>query len=178
MKGCFELVLYIFAGLVVLGVIVAIFGGPSGQSGRSPNTGSQSQSASSSGSSATSVPDTPTPEWMAPSFEEMCGNDANMTDVQQEDYAAAMAGKKIVGWVGAVYDVERAGDTYTVQVNMNPGGLFKSRQIEILGLSREVAGGLNVDQMIAFDGTIQAVEMFAGGLCNPIKVVEATITPQ
>jgi hypothetical protein len=76
-----------------------------------------------------------------------------------------------------VYDVERDGDTFKVQVDVSDG-LFKARQVEILGVSAELAPTLNVDQEISFDGTIQSVEMFADNICNPINIVDATITPR
>jgi hypothetical protein len=169
-KGCFKFLLYGIGAVVALLVVVAVLGGNNSQSTRSSQT-----AAIQSGSSST--PATATPDWMAPSFEEMCNNNDTMTDIQQEEYAKSMAGKKIVGWAGKVYDVERDGDTFKVQVDVSDG-LFKARQVEILGVSAELAPTLNVDQEISFDGTIQSVEMFADNICNPINIVDATITPR
>lgn len=175
MSGCLgktvKFGLFIVGAFIVLAVIGAILN-PSSQ--RRTTTTSNQVAVVENSSAATTVPPTATPEWMAPSFEEICGNNATMTDIQQEDLAAKMAGKKIVGWTGKVYDVERDGDSYKVQVDIAQG-FIKSRQVEILGVTRDVAEKLNVDQVITFDGTIKSVDMFAGDLCNPINVVEATI---
>lgn len=111
---------------------------------------------------------------MALPFEEICGNNATLTDLQQQDIAASMAGKRVAGWVGRVYDVEPDGSAYKVQVDMRDG-IFGSSQIEILGVNREVAAGLRVDQVITFDGIIQSVNTFMEDICNPIYIVGATI---
>lgn len=162
MKGCLKWVAILGGIFIVVSVIIVMASGGG-------------ESASRARPAATVRISTPTPEWMAPSFGEMCDTNDTMTDLQQEDYAASMAGKKIVGWVGKVYDVQSSSEgMYTVQVDM--GGIFKSRQIEILNIPRDVAAGLNVDQEIRFDGTIKSVEMFASDICNPINVIEATIT--
>ena len=163
MKGCLKWGAIGIAFLFVIGIIIVAAGGSS----TSTRTARPAETVKFV---------TPTPEWMAPSFGEMCDTNDTMTDLQQEDYAASMAGKKIVGWVGKVYDVQSdLSDAYTVQIDM--GGIFKSRQIDILNVPRDVAAGLNVDQEVRFDGTIKSVDMFASDICNPINVIEATITP-
>lgn len=181
MKGCLKLIGYSFAALFVIAVIAAIFGNNTERSATTATT-TNTQRASSGGQvvvlpTATPEPATPIPEWMALSFLELCDNNDRLTDIQQEDLAASQAGKKVVGWTGWVYDVERRDDAYMVQIDMTRG-IFKSRQIEIMGVSRDVAAALNVDQQVIFDGTIQSVEMFASDICNPIIIVDATITPQ
>lgn len=164
MKGCLKWGAIGIAFLFVIGIIVA-----AANSGGGTSTGTARPA-------ATVRFSTPTPDWMAPSYGEMCDNNDTMTDLQQEDYAASMAGKKIVGWTGKVYDVQSdTNGAYTVQVDV-ADGMFKSRQVEILAVPRDIAAGLNVDQEIRFDGTIESVAMFASDICNPINVVEATIT--
>lgn len=175
MSGCLGKTLKF--GLVIVGILVvlAVIGAmmkPSSQ--RRTATQNGQVAVVESGSAPAEAPATATPEWMAPSFSEICDNNATLTDIQQEDLAAKMASKKIVGWTGKVYDVERDGDLYKVQVDIRQG-FMKSRQLEILGVSRDIAGKLNVDQVITFDGTIKSVDMFAGDICNPINVVEATL---
>lgn len=181
MKGCLKWILYGFGALVVLGIIGALFssGNRNGTPTRTQNTGAQVavvENDTPESPTATPAPPTATPEWMAPSYEEMCNN-SDLTDIQQEDLAASMAGKKVVGWTGKVYDVERDGDSYKIQVDV-AGGIFFVRQVEILGVPRDVAAPLKVEQMITFDGTIKSVEMFAGDMCNPINIIDATVTPQ
>lgn len=108
------------------------------------------------------------------SFEEICDTNSTHTDLQQEDIARAMAGKTVIGWTGKVYDVVSSGSLYKVLVDMRDD-FFNSRQVEILDVGRPTAERLNVDQVITFDGTIQGVDMFVGGICNPISIMGATI---
>lgn len=172
MKGCLKWGAIGIAFLFVVGIIVVAAGGggtSTTQTGRPAEVGNVAEVAQD--------PATPTPEWMAPSFGEMCDTNDTMTDLQQEDYAASMAGKKVVSWIGKVHDVQSSSEgMYTVQVDMR-GGLFKTRQIEILNIPRDMAASLNVDQEIRFDGTIKSVDMFASDICNPVNIIEATISP-
>ena len=131
MKGCLKFIIYASGIIALLVVALAILIGFFGSSLSEQDTGSSiSQNSPEINTSATSlVPPTTTPEWMAPSFSEMCNNNDTMTDVQQAEYAKTMAGKKIVGWVGKVFDVESSNSSYKVQVDMKDG-LFKSRQLK------------------------------------------------
>jgi hypothetical protein len=173
MKGCLKWAAILGGIFIVVSVIIVVAaGGGTSQTSRPARTsGSVVQVA------ADSPTATPTPEWMAPSYDEICDNNDTMTDLQQEDYAASMAGKKVVGWVGKVYDVESGnGGLYTVQVEM-VDSIISARDLEILGVPRDIAVALNVEQQITFSGTIKSVDMFMGNICNPINVIEATITP-
>lgn len=109
---------------------------------------------------------------IAPSFQEIC--DTDLSDAQQEEIGTALAGKQVVGWTGKVYDVKYDGTSYTVLVDMVQG-FISARQIELLGVTRDVAIALNAGQVITFDGTIQSIDSFMGNLCNPINIVEAVI---
>ncbi len=116
----------------------------------------------------------PTPDWMALPYNEICDTNDTLTDIQQEALAASMAGKRVIGWVGKVYDVERDGDLFKVQVEM-VDGFISARDLEIFGVSHDVAERLNVEQEITFDGTILSVDMFMQDICNPINIVDAII---
>lgn len=188
MKGCLKWALYGFGALVVLGVLVNLFGGnqqrtdttrPAERADAQVEVVTQATFTPTPESTATPVPDPPTatPEWMAPGYQEMCRDNGATTDVQQEVYAESMAGKKIVAWPGEVYDVERDGNSYRVQVDV-ADGIFFARQVEIEGVDKELAANLNVEQRIIFSGTIKSVDMFAGGICNPIRIIDAKIIPQ
>jgi hypothetical protein len=177
MKGCLKLIGYGLAALVVLSVIVAIFGNNTDRPSSTTTTqraNSQVEVLPTEAPTATPVPPTPTPEWMAPPFKDICDGSTNRTEIQNETLAEAMVGKKVIGWTGAVYDVQRSGDTFRVEVDMR-GGFIRSRQIDILGVGQDIAAILNVDQEITFDGTIQSVDMAFGVLCNPLVLVDATI---
>jgi len=125
----------------------------------------------------TPVPPTVTPEWMAPPFDEICGLNSNLTEIQQNAKVKAMLGKKLVGWIGKVYDVKRDGDKYTISVDMT-SGLFRTRNLVITGITDASVAGLNVDQQISFDATIQDIDIVFGVVCNPMTVTDAKITPQ
>lgn len=119
---------------------------------------------------------TATPQWMAPSFEEICHRDPSLTDVQFEEYIKTFAGKKFSDWDGWVYDVYRYGEEYQLLIAMNePGGLFWSRQIQIDDIGPELGVSLNKEQPIRFSGTIQEVGTFWGDSCNPLKVKDVGI---
>jgi hypothetical protein len=107
-------------------------------------------------------------------FESICGHNNTLTDLQQQDIAASQIGKRVVGWTGKVYDVESDGADYKVEVDMRDG-IFESRQIEILGVNREIAAGLRVAQVITFDGIIQSVDTVMEDICQPIKIINAVI---
>lgn len=112
---------------------------------------------------------------LAPSFTEICDTNDTLTDIQQEALAASMAQKRVVGWAGTVYDVERDGNLYRVLVDMRQG-FFLSRQVEIKNVSYDIASRLNVEQQIRFDGTIESVGMFLSDICNPIYIINASIS--
>jgi hypothetical protein len=178
MKGCLKLIGYGLAALIVLSVIVAIFDNntdrPSSITNIEPGR-SQAEVLPTEAPTSTPVPPTATPEWMAPPYEDFCEGSFDRTEIQNEALAKSMAGKKVVGWTGAVYDVQRSGDTFRVEVDMS-GGFIRSRDINILGVGQDIAVTLNVDQKITFDGTIQSVDIALGVLCNPLVLVDATIT--
>jgi hypothetical protein len=113
-------------------------------------------------------------EWMALPFDQICGNNATLTAIQQEALATTMIGKKAVGWIGRVYNVERDGDSYKVLVDMTDDVIAAS-DIELLGVSLEIAIRLNVNQVITFDGTVHTIGVFREDICHPFYIVDALI---
>lgn len=174
MKGCLKLIGYGLAALVVLAIVASIFGNNTDRPSSTTTAQRQVEVIPTEAPTVTPVPPTATPEWMAPPFKDFCEGSTNRTEVQNEALAESMTGKKVVGWTGAVYDVQRSGDTFRVEVNMR-GGFIRSRDINILDVGQDIAAGLNVDQEITFDGTIQSVDMAFGVLCNPLVLVDTTI---
>jgi hypothetical protein len=127
----------------------------------------------------TPEPPLPTSDWIAPSFAELCDKNDMMTPRQRMAYAQAMTGKHIVGWVGRVYAVERWDvQHYVIKVDMRGDYIFRTRQVEIVGVSRELAARLKVDQQLFFDGTIRSIQVSGEQRCNPIYLVEARVIPQ
>jgi hypothetical protein len=128
---------------------------------------------------AASVPTlvpTATPDWIAPPFEQICKKDKSMTDVQLEEHLKQFVGKKAVDWRGWVYDVTESSSGYTVSIAMDPpGGLLWSRDIEIVGISKDQALRLKKEQKVTFSGTIRKIGVFLGSICNPLTIEDGTI---
>jgi hypothetical protein len=119
---------------------------------------------------------TATPDSVAPPFKQICNKDETMTGVQVEEELKRTVGKKVVDWQGWVYDVSQTGSNYKVQIAMeSPSALFWSRDIEIIGVSRDTALRLSKKQMVTFSGTIQGFENAFGVYCNPLIIEKATI---
>lgn len=89
-----------------------------------------------------------------------------------------MAQRWVVGWVGKIYDVERAGDMFEVQVDMRQSEYFPSPQVYIKDVSYDSAAMLNIGQTIRFDGVIEKVEITIFQDLCPIYIVNANIYPQ
>jgi hypothetical protein len=127
----------------------------------------------------TPEPPLPTPDWLAPSFAALCDQYEVMTISQRQAFAEAMVGKRIIGWTGQVYRVERWDlQRYVIKIDMRGDRFFRTRQVELLGVSRELVAQLEVGQQLRFDGAIRSIPMYAEGGCNPIYIVEASIIPQ
>lgn len=119
---------------------------------------------------------TATPDWIAPPFRELCKKDASLTDAQMEQHLKEFSGKKVVDWQGWVYDVYESGSNYTVLIGMDPpGGLLWSRDIEIVGVSKDQAFHLRKEQKVGFSGTIREVGTFLGTICNPLVIEDGTV---
>ena len=170
MKGCFKIFAYILAGIFVLLVIAAIVS-------PSKPAGQRTETAAVVADGRPTVAPTATPEWMAPPFAEICGSNSELTAIQQEEKVKKMTGKKVVDWTGAIYDVQHDGDKYKVSINMDPGGIMRARQIEIMGLPADVAA-LKVDQKVVFSGKIDKIDIMFGTVCNPMTLTEATLKAQ
>ncbi|HXH29878.1 MAG TPA: hypothetical protein VNJ01_03630 [Bacteriovoracaceae bacterium] len=178
MGNLFKIVGAVVVGFIVLVIIVSIVN-PS----RSTKTTGTAVSvapgkvAVSEPQSVTVVADPPTatPEWMAPPYDEVCGSNSELTEVQQEAKVKKMIKKKVVGWTGIVYDVARNGDKYKVSVNMQQG-FIRTKDVVISGMSEDDAVALNVDQEISYDGTIDDISISFGVICNPLTITDAVIT--
>ena len=122
---------------------------------------------------------TVTPEWMAPSYKDMCDESKSLTSVQFEELQKNFIAKKVVDWQGWVYNVRESGATYTVEIGLkNPTGAFLwARDIEINGLAKAMAGNLSLRQKVTFSGTISKISNTISN-CNPIYLDHATVTPQ
>ncbi len=116
-----------------------------------------------------------TPEEIAHSFAEICDTNDTLSKLQQAGFAASMADKKIIGWAGNIYAIEHDGELYKVLVDMRADA-GTSWQVKIRNVDHDLAITLNMDQMITFDGTIKQVVIGADTVCNPIILVDATIT--
>ena len=178
MSGCAKLIGYVVIAVVALIVVAAVVN--SGNSNRQQvvpaNASISPASASGTGEKAEpTIAPTATPEWMAPGYTEMCDNNSTMTDVQQERYAATMAGKKIVEWTGAVFDVENRGGSYQLQIDVD-GGIFSTRDVVIHDIDEDLAIELSPEQIVQFSGTIRSVDMAFETICNPINIISATVT--
>jgi hypothetical protein len=102
-----------------------------------------------------------------------------MTASQQRAYAQAMAGKRLIGWRGQVYAVERWDlQQYVVKVDMRGDHFFRTREVEIVGVNKNLAALLTVGQQLLFDGTIRSIQTLGEQRCNPIYLAEATVIPQ
>jgi hypothetical protein len=110
------------------------------------------------------------------SFTEICAIGATMTGLLQKSFIDSLTHEQVIGWTGTVYAIHPAEAGYTVQLDMRAGPA-RARQLEIVGVSAEVAGRLTVGQMIRFAGTIQAITVASGLICNPLIIEDATITP-
>lgn len=119
---------------------------------------------------------TATPDWMAPPFDEVCGSNSKLTEIQQEARVQAIEGKRIINWTGKVYDVSKDGVLYKVEIDAKDG-VFNARQLVLEGLSKN-AEGLNVGQPVVYSGTIESIDIMFGVICNPMTVVSATIRPK
>ncbi len=118
-------------------------------------------------------------EEIVSSFAEICDNNNTLSKLQQAGFAASMADKKIIGWAGNIYNIEYDGEydgeVYKVLVDMRADAIA-AWQVEIWDVRRDLAILLKMNQMIAFDATIKQVVVGADTLCNPIILVDATIT--
>lgn len=168
-KGCLHRIL-IFSGwvtLIIIGLIVLI---------------TVVQLTSKGSVTKTSTPilagptPTATPDYKAPPFEEVCGSNSKLTEIQQEERVNAIEGKRIINWTGKVYDVSKDGQLYKVEIDAQ-GGIFSARQLVLEGLSKDAAG-LNVGQAVVYSGTIEEISIMFGVICNPMTVVSATIRPR
>lgn len=108
---------------------------------------------------------TPTPTSWAPGYDALCKRDPSLTDVQYVQHLKTFEGKKIVDWTGWVYDV-LDGPVVLVAVRP-PGGFLWARDIEMVGLGREVEK-FNKEDRVVFSGTIRSMGSFLGRPCNPI----------
>src|SRR5690606_21354337 len=97
---------------------------------------------------------TPTPapnDDVVTDFESICGLKSDMTDVQIDAYYESLRGKRVIDWYGYVYDVYERNGTYIVLISLEPKRFFMwSREIELRGVSREVAVQLNLEQRVKF----------------------------
>lgn len=129
--------------------------------------------------SITSVPVSTPAIVSGPTYGQICDIDEyHMTDIQLEAYAKQFAGQQISNWPVYVYNVDTRGGGYLVDLSMEPEEFMWARDIEVPGLPAEVAVPLQVGQPVFLSGTIQAVEIFLRGICNPIVVTNATLTPR
>jgi len=77
--------LVIFGIFIALAVVAAMFNPKTSTTSRTATTTTSGQVAvSAQATEAPAVPPTATPEWMAPSFDEICGSNSELTEVQQE----------------------------------------------------------------------------------------------
>lgn len=171
MKGCLKVVGFGFLGLILLGVVIAIFGGNSARN-RSADTNTQ---AASSASQDGTLAETTSQDSTKSQFDAICKTDPSWTEAQTEQHLAGFAGQPISDWGGWVYEVRGSDGQYTVLVAMSPpGGLLWTRNIEISGVPTEIALVLQKEQPIRFSGTIARIDRFFGANCNPLIVRDAT----
>lgn len=167
MKGCLKFVGIMFAGFILLVLVVGVFSSGS-RSERSAANQAVSRSSAVAGEQPAGEPE------VNALFQTICATDPDWTEVQTEQHLASFGGQEISGWNGYVYEVaERFGD-YVLSVAMDAPGLFWSRDIEIEGVPVELAVVLQKEQSITFSGTIASVERSFGTNCNPIVVKDAT----
>lgn len=117
------------------------------------------------------------PQVTGPTYEAVCDADTNnMTDPQIAAFAQQWIGQRFSGWHGWVYDVEsRAGGTYNLEIAMEERGLFWGRDIVIENINSDLAGRLNVEQLITFSGRIARNDVFLEGVCNPLVVEDYVV---
>lgn len=181
-----------FLGVILPGVLYGIFGDdppePTSSSVRT-STGVRTSAGvrtSDALDRPTSVP-SPTPTQDPLAYDTICGpGGSEMTAPQRDRYVAQFVGLTIPTWEGWVYDVTEVSDyhdyrdagRWRVLVAMQPRSPFWSRDIELYGVPEETAEWLEIEQPVRFSGRIAEIGVFAGGICNPVTLIEANLTPQ
>jgi hypothetical protein len=117
--------------------------------------------------------DTPDPNVVA-SYDDLCRSSSNMTELQVQQYVQGFVGKRVVNWVGYVFDASET----SIWIANEPRGFLWSPQMQLYGVPTEVAASLNVNQRVIFTGKIREVGTFLGQICAGLAIDVTTFIPQ
>lgn len=108
---------------------------------------------------------TVTPIPIAPSYEAIGRNVANMTEAQWKPYLKSLKGHQVVDWVGWVVDVDvKLSGQYVLWVDMDSPEAMFSVQDVYFPVSDTTAMVLRKGQKISFSGRIESVSEFMGSV--------------